>query len=544
MAKNQTYKAFSVRPTHVMDLNGALLESAPILSQLATEVRGISAYATFIARNDAELEDGLARATAVQAATAGRQAGITMPEFLAADKKDKNGEPVKDEHGEPVKSKTGRSRKEWLVRHNAVTAFRSWQERVKAVNGESSKHVSQGWKRTMDASPPSYGEDFVNLGVTDHQYAVIENDPFVDGEIVLKMVIQGVRYRLIFPFDNTRFTEGKVTLPLVKIENNQPVFIFTVATDNPVVQFSGDYVIGVDVGINNYATVVVRNTKTGEITYKTTLSQRVHSLWNSVRASERQVRALLEKAKPILYDRPARRAALEEAQLHREAASRKKRELAILAAQEIAYLSHFFDNAVVAVEDLSWVKNTMQNGRWNRGALVKWLTHYVGQNGGWVVSVNSANTSQVCHKCGSEVTHPEHKVSDCPKCGVMDRDVNAAANIATRAVPKVEKAREKRGNNSKLQPQAPLKTPVARRSLKYPGQDRTKGVSTPKRKRKGVKTSSSPARVQNISTSVTAVPVVTSMTTVLADCLTYGVAGTSAAIKQGTMTKNRLCSPI
>ena len=544
MAKNQTYKAFSVRPTHVMDLNGALLESAPILSQLATEVRGISAYATFIARNDAELEDGLARATAVQAATAGRQAGITMPEFLAADKKDENGEPVKDERGEPVKSKTGRSRKEWLVRHNAVTAFRSWQERVKAVNGESSKHVSQGWKRTMDASPPSYGEDFVNLGVTDHQYAVIENDPFVDGEIVLKMVIQGVRYRLIFPFDNTRFTEGKVTLPLVKIENNQPVFIFTVATDNPVVQFSGDYVIGVDVGINNYATVVVRNTKTGEITYKTTLSQRVHSLWNSVRASERQVRALLEKAKPILYDRPARRAALEEAQLHREAASRKKRELAILAAQEIAYLSHFFDNAVVAVEDLSWVKNTMQNGRWNRGALVKWLTHYVGQNGGWVVSVNSANTSQVCHKCGSEVTHPEHKVSDCPKCGVMDRDVNAAANIATRAVPKVEKAREKRGNNSKLQPQAPLKTPVARRSLKYPGQDRTKGVSTPKRKRKGVKTSSSPARVQQISTPVATVPVVTTMTTVLADCLTYGVAGTSAAIKQGTMTKNRLCSPI
>ena len=545
MAKNRTYKAFSERPSHIMDLNGVLLESAPILSQLAAEVRGISAYATFIARNDTELEDGLARATAVQAATAGRQAGITMPEFLAADKKDENGEPLKDEHGEPVKSKTGRSRKERLVRHNAVTAFRSWQERVKAVNGESSKHVSQGWKRTVNASPPSYGEDFINLGITDQQYAVIENDPFVDGEIVLKMVIQGARYRLIFPFDNTRFPEGKVTLPLVKIENNQPVFIFTVATDNPVVQFSGDYVIGVDVGINNYATVAVINSSTGRVVYETTLSQRVHSLWNSVRASERQVRPLRKKARKILYDRPARRAALEEAQLHREAASRKKRELAILAAQEIAYLSHFFDNAVVAVEDLGWVRNTMQNGRWNRGALVKWLTHYVSQNGGWVLAVNTANTSQVCHVCGSEVTHPEHKVSDCPKCGEMDRDVNAAANIAARAVPKVEKAREKRGNNSKLQSQAPLKTPIARASLKYPGQDRTKSAPTPKRKKKGVRTSSSPARVQKISTQVSTTPVVTSMTTVLADCLTRGVAGTLAAIKQGTITnKHRLCSPI
>ena len=543
MAKNQTYKAFTARPTHVSDLKGVLLDSALIMSQLTSEIQGISGYATFVARNDTELEDGLARATAVQAASAGRQAGITMPEFLAADKKDENGELVKDEHGVPVKSKTGRSRKEWLVRHNAVTAFRSWQERIKAVSGESSKHVSQGWKRTVNASPPSYGEDFVNLGVTDQQYAVIENDPFVDGEIILKMVIQGVRYRLIFPFDNTRFPEGKVTLPLVKVQDNQPVFIFTVATANPVVQFSGDYVIGVDAGINNYATVVVRNTKTGKITYQTTLSQRVHSLWNSVRASEQQVRALRKKAKPILYDRPARRAALEEAQLHREAASRKKRELAILAAQEIAYLSHFWDNAVVAVEDLGWVKNTMQNGRWNRGALVKWLTHYVGQNGGWVVAVNAANTSQVCHVCGEKVTHPEHKVSDCPKHGKIDRDVNAAANIAARAVPKVKKAREKRGNNSKLQPQAPLKTPVARRSLKYPGQDRTKNTSTPKRK-KGVKPPFSPARVQNISTPVATVPVVTAMTTVLADCLTSGVAGTSAAIKQGTITNYRLCSPI
>ena len=544
MAKNQTYKAFTARPSHVMDLNGELLDSAPLMAELAAEVQGISAYATFIARNDTELEDGLARATAVQAATAGRQAGITMPEFLAADKKDENGEPLKDEHGNPIKSKTGRSRKEWLVRHNAVTAFRSWQERVKAVNGESSKHVSQGWKRTMDASPPSYGENFINLGAVDHQYAVIENDPFVDGEIVLKMVIQGVRYRLIFPFDNTRFPEGKVTLPVIKVEDNQPVFIFSVATDNPVVQFSGDYVLGVDVGINNYASVTVINSTTGRIVYETTLSQRVHSLWNSVRASERQVRALREKAKPILYDRPARRAALEEAQLHREAASRKKRELAILAAQEIAYLSHFWDNAVVAVEDLGWVKNTMQNGRWNRGALIKWLTHYVGQNGGWVVAVNAANTSQVCHKCGSSVTHPEHKVSACPEHGEMDRDVNAAANIAARAVKKVATAREKRGNNSKIQSQAPLKTPVARRSLKYPGQDRTKNVPTPKRKRKGVKPPISPARVQKISTPVTTTLVFTSMTTVLADCLTYGVAGTSAAIKQGTITKYRLCSPI
>ena len=514
MARNQTYRAFTVRPSYILDLNGELLDSTPILSQLASEVRGISSYATYVVRNDAKLGADLAQVTAVQPAVAGRHAGVTMPEFL-------------------VTGKSGRSRKEFLVQHNVVTAFRSWQERINAANGESGKYVSQGWKRTVNASAPSYGEDTVNLGAVDKQYATIENNPFTDGEIVLRMVIRGQWYRLIFPFDDTRFREGKVTLPVIKVENNHPVFIFTVITDNPVVQFSGDYTIGVDVGINDYATVVVRNSNTGRIVHKTTLSQRVHSLWNSVRASERQVRTLNKKAEKLLYDRQAHMAALDEADLHRKAASRKKRELAILAAQEIAYFSHFYGNAVVVVEDLSWIRNTMQNGRWNRGAFVQWLTHYVAQNGGWVVAVNAANTSQTCHVCGSKVSHPEHKVSVCPKHGMIDRDVNAAANIAARAVPKVEKARKTRAKNRNLQCKARLKTPPARETLKYPGRDRTKNAPTPKKKNrvsKGVNLPISPARVN--------------MTTVLADCGAYGVAETSkAAINQGNVAYEcRLCN--
>ena len=516
MEKNQTYKAFAVRPSHVLDLNGEVLDATPVMAELASEIRDISAYATYVVRNDMKLGSELANVNVVQPAVAGRRAGVTMPDFL-------------------ITGKSGRSRKEALIQHNVVTAFRSWQERIDAVNGTSAKYVSRGWKRTVGASAPSYGEEYVNLGAVDKQYAVIESNPFTTGEIVLKMVIRGAWYRLIFRFDTARFPEGKVTLPLVKVENNQPVFIFTVVTDNPIVQFSSDYVIGVDVGINNYATVVVRNSDTGRVVHETTLSQRVHSLWNSVRASEKQVRSLRKKAAGLLYQRQSRMSALDEGQLHREAASRKKRELAILAAQEIAYLSHFWDNAVVAVEDLGWISNTMKNGRWNRGTFTQWLTHYVMQNGGWVVAVNAANTSQVCHVCGLKVTHPIHEVSVCPTHGAMDRDVNAAANIAARAAPKVEKARKTRVKNRKLQPQAPLKTPIARASLKYPGRDRTKGVPTPKRKNhhrisKEVTLPSSPARV--------------SMTTVLADCGAYGATETSqAAINLGNMAyEYRLCS--
>jgi len=467
-----------------------------------------------VVRNDAKLGADLAQVTAVQPAVAGRHAGVTMPEFL-------------------VTGKSGRSRKEFLVQHNVVTAFRSWQERINAANGESGKYVSQGWKRTVNASAPSYGEDTVNLGAVDKQYATIENNPFIDGEIVLRMIIRGQWYRLIFPFDDTRFHEGKVALPLIKIQNNEPVFIFTVVTDNPVVQFSGDYTVGVDVGINDYATVVVRNSNTGHVVHETTLSQRVHSLWNSVRASEKQVKQLNKKADKLLHHRQVHMSAIDEAQFHREAASRKKRELAILAAQEIAYLAHSYGNAVVAVEDLSWIRNTMQNGRWNRGAFVQWLNHYVAQNGGWVVSVNAANTSQVCHLCGEKVAHPEYKVSVCPKHGAIDRDVNAAANVAARAVSKVEKARKTRAKNRKLQRQVALKTPVARASLKYPGRDRAKNAPTPKRKNRASKEVNlpiSPARVV--------------MTRVLADWDASGILETNkAAINLDYVTRKcRLCS--
>lgn len=505
------------RPTMILNFDGELLDSAPIMSGLASEICDISSYATFVVRNDEALGNELALVTVTQPAVAGRRAGVTMPDFL-------------------VVGKSGRSRKEMLVQHRVVTEYRSYQERVKAASGESSRYVSRGWKRTVNAAVPSYGEDYVNLGAVDKCYAAIENNPFSDGEIILRMVIQGQWYRLVFNFDNARFREGKVTLPVIKAQGGQPVFIFTVVTDNPVVQFSGDYTIGVDVGINNYATVVVRDTKTGRIVHETTLSQRVHSLWNSVRASERQVRDLRKKADGLLSHRQERMAALDETQLHRKAASRKKRELAILAAQEIAYISHLWGNAVVAVEDLGWVANTMQNGRWNRGALVQWLTHYVSQNGGWVLSVNPANTSQLCYKCGSKVTHPKRKLSVCHEHGVMDRDVNAAANISARAVPRVVKARATRAKNRKLRPQAPLKTPPARASLKYPGRDRTKSVPTPKRKKRQrtareVILPSSPARVN--------------ITTVLADRGAYGTLETNrAANKQGnTACKRRPYNP-
>ena len=171
-------------------MNGELLDGAPVLASLDSEIQDISAYATYVVRNDETLGGELARIAATAPVEAGRLAGVAMPDFLAS-------------------GRTGRSRKERLMRYNVVTSHRSYHERVKAANGESSKYASQGWKRTANGSAPPYGGDYVNLGAVDRQYAAIENSPFSDGEIVLKMVIQGEWHRLIFNFDNKRFAEGR-----------------------------------------------------------------------------------------------------------------------------------------------------------------------------------------------------------------------------------------------------------------------------------------------------------------------------------------------
>lgn len=72
MAKNQTYRSFVARPSHVLDLNGELLDATPVMAELASEVRNISGYATYVVRNDEILGAELAQITATAPAEAGR----------------------------------------------------------------------------------------------------------------------------------------------------------------------------------------------------------------------------------------------------------------------------------------------------------------------------------------------------------------------------------------------------------------------------------------------------------------------------------------
>ena len=330
-------------------------------------------------------------------AVAGRRMGIKLP---------------------PGKSATGRSRFEVMVQEYAVSQLRSWRERRKAHTGKTDKYVSTGFKRTANSNKPDFLKPRLALSVADKNYRVIRQS---GSTIELDMVVnkKWVTFKFAAP---QRFLEPgvKIIAPTIHIDNQDRV-MFDWPFEIPVERtpFSDQYVVGVDVGVTNHTTAVVRNIETGQVVEASFMNRRVRSLENKIKRAKTQINALYHKGRSS------------EVETHRRALSNRRKELAILIGQEVADLSYRYDNALVTVEDLSHIANTMKYGRWVRGMIIDRITDMVESNGGRVMTVNPAYTSKKCHRCGESLDMTDYHTPTCSICRVgWDRDENAAANIA------------------------------------------------------------------------------------------------------------------
>ena len=355
----------------------------------------------------------------------------------------------------PGKSVTGRSRFEWMVREYAVSQLRSWRERRKAHTGKNHNYVSVGFKRTANPNKPAYLKPHLALSATDKQYHAIR----INGSIIeLGMVVSGRWVTFTFKAP-TRFTEPgvRVIAPTISVDDRNRVMFnwhFEISVERA--EFSSQYIVGVDVGITNHTTAVVRDITTGRVVEASFMNRQVRSLENKIKRAETQIAVLKKCGRD------------KEAEPHRKALSNRRKELAILIGQEVAALSWQYDNALVAVEDLSHIKNTMKHGRWVRGLIIKRITDMVESNGGRVMTVNPAYTSRKCHQCGESLDMTNYHAPICTTCRVgWDRDENAAANIAGKLEHKHKKAcqtrkkhaSKKRRKNSKGSLR-PLKHPL------------------------------------------------------------------------------------
>jgi len=350
---------------------------------------------------------------------------------------------------------TGRSRFECMVQEYTVSQLRSWRERRKAHIGKTDKYVSTGFKRTANPNKPDFLKPRLALSATDKNYHTIRlNNSIVELDMVVNQ--RWVTFKFASP-QRFRETGVRVIAPTISIDDKNRV-MFNWHFEVPVERapFSDQYVIGVDVGIANHTTAVVLNNKTGEVVEASFMNRRVRSLENKIKRAKTQIAVLKKRGRD------------KEADPHRQALSNRRKELAILIGQEIADFSYRYDNALVAVEDLSHMVNTMKHGRWVRGLIVKRITDMVESNGGRVMTVPAAYTSKKCHQCGESLDMTDYHTPVCTICKVgWDRDENAAANIAGKLKDKHKKActtrkrhaSKKRRKNSKGSLR-PLKHPL------------------------------------------------------------------------------------
>lgn len=352
---------------------------------------------------------------------------------------------------------TGRSRFEWMVREYAVSQLRSWRERQRACMGQADKYLSIGHKHTVRQSKPASLKPRLALSATDRQYHAIRQN---GSSVELDMVVSGRWVTFKFKAPSRFFEAGvRVIAPTVTVDEKDRV-VFTWYVELPVerAEFSSRYVIGVDVGVTNHTTAVVRDITTGQVVEASFMNRRVRSLENKIKRTKTQIAALHRKGR------------VGEVEAHRRALSNRRKELAILIGQEVADLSYQYGNALVAIEDLSFIANTMKNGRWVRGLIIKRITDMVESNGGRIMTVPSAYTSRKCHQCGAMLDMTDYHHPVCVTCRVSwDRDENAAANIAEKLKDKErhkkacqtrkKHASKKRHRNSKGSLQ-PLKHPL------------------------------------------------------------------------------------
>lgn len=287
---------------------------------------------------------------------------------------------------------------------------------------------------------------------------------------------------LLFRLPEKYVTNNKVAKPVISLSKKGNIrYHFSVAYKRLFPEISSKYVVGVDVGKRCPFTAVLLDVRTGLIVKELLPSSRVMKLARRIKITETQIRNLQRKIRknPLATLHLQR-----EVEMERVGLSRTKREMAILVGQEVSGFAFENDNAIIAVEDLSWISNTMENGRWNRGEQIKWIQHYANHQGLLCYKVGSYNTSQECYRCEKKGYNDSNRVFHCKSvnCQAIDRDINASANIAKKVIDRAVKSSRTRNKTRKRRGiTAPVQRviPVRQENFK-------KGRPTPKRRKKKV----------------------------------------------------------
>ena len=272
------------------------------------------------------------------------------------------------------------------------------------------------------------GDRVIPLWACDTHYSKLSQ---TGQDLYLTFPLEGVgRVTITFRLPKgERFQGVKTSRPTITLNHkNEIVFIFSIHKKLPSVQ-SSHKVMGVDLGLvqpftgtvmgeGSYSQPIHPN---GRVKYFSGRINHLKTHSNSLWAKEvlNKERGHETKAEVLMVERLRVRSKI----------SRLKQELAYAIANQITLIARE-NNASVILEDLSWTPHS----KWDHSRTQEAITHKARIAGVKTRKVSPKNTSQVCPKCGEQVTHSKRQAW-CEVCSKnLDRDILASRNIALRAL--------------------------------------------------------------------------------------------------------------
>lgn len=340
------------------------------------------------------------------------------------------------------------------------TRKKQWESIIQhQLFGGKKPYLSDGIARTVRPNP-SRASKVIDYTQTDKQYGYIHSrdDETITYDLLCRD--EWVRMTILIPVH----LRGAKTYSLPKIvfssTTNEMSIVITAKFEPVRFKISERYAIGVDVGITHYVTYVVYDRVENRVVERGRLSNYLDKeLHDKIRVTRQQIADIQVKLEILRCARDDQgripwnvkfqidRLEQDVAE-QRIALSRKRDMLSRQAAGELKNISIKYGNAPVVHENLSWVGNTMEHGRWNCGAFFTRLWESLEIIGGMSFKVSAYKTSQTCSECGNQYKQglngtglQFHKGDSstnrecyCELCGYReDRDINAAINIVKRA---------------------------------------------------------------------------------------------------------------
>lgn len=268
----------------------------------------------------------------------------------------------------------------------------------------------------------------VNLGAVDKQMASLSRENEI---LTLKWKCWDTEYLIdfIIPAYITKRDIKKYSLPLVRYTSKGYEFIFSIQENTPILPAS-KLSAGFDSGRVEPITLAIVNKKGNRIAHYTSSGRlkELNTKREDILNHKRHVWAKIDQ-----YD--ALGLSTETLTIEKDRLGNKARILGHVVAQQVGneiaqkLLAHKVNT--LNVENLSWATGAKYGSKWNHSAQQEAITHAVKRNGVRVKKISPKNSSQLCHSCGSRLTH-SGRVARCADCQTtLNRDLVASLNLAS-----------------------------------------------------------------------------------------------------------------